>query len=259
MKGERLFITVLMLAATAATAFSQKIERVEPPSWFTGMKEPVVQLMVYGKEIGSFDASVSYPGAEVTTVIKTDNPNYLFVNLNIGNAAPGTVILTFTRGKIRLTHDFPLFEKPAEAMRGFDASDVIYLLMPDRFANGDPSNDDPEGMLEKNNRSNPGGKHGGDLKGIADNLDYLKDLGVTGIWLNPFLENNQHRSSYHGYSTTDFYRSDPRYGTNEEFRQLVSKAHDQGTEGCHGYDLQPFRFGTLVDERPALEGLDTSV
>ncbi len=228
MKCDRLIFTVLMLAATAATTFSQKIERVEPPSWFTGMKETVVQLMVYGRDIGSFDASVSYPGAEVTTVIKTDNPNYLFVNLNIGKAAPGTVTLTFTRGKTRLTHEYPLFDKPAGAMRGFDASDVIYLLMPDRFANGDPSNDDLEDMLEKNDRSNPGGKHGGDLKGIADNLDYLKDLGVTGIWLNPFLENNQHRSSYHGYSTTDFYRSDPRYGTNEEFRQLVSKAHEKG-------------------------------
>lgn len=228
MKNCRLLLTGLLLVATASATFSQKIERVEPPSWFTGMKDPVVQLMVYGKEIGSFDAGVSYPGAAVTTVIKTDNPNYLFVNLDISTAAPGTVTLTFTRGKTRLTHEYPLYEKPSGAMRGFDASDVIYLLMPDRFANGDPSNDNVEGMTEQLNRSNPGGKHGGDLKGIADHLDYLKDLGVTGVWLNPFLENNQQRSSYHGYSTTDFYRSDPRYGTNDEFRQLVSKAHEKG-------------------------------
>ena len=222
------FITCFLLAASATALFSQKIERIEPPSWFTGMKEPVVQLMVYGKGLGSFDVSTDYAGASVTTVIKTDNPNYLFVNLDLSNAAPGTVTLIFTRGNIRLTSYYPLFKKPEAAMKGFDASDVIYLLMPDRFANGDPSNDNVEGMLEKADRSNPGGKHGGDIKGIADNLDYLKELGVTGLWLNPFLENNQQHSSYHGYSTTDFYRADPRYGTNDEFRQLVSRAHEKG-------------------------------
>ncbi|HUW92258.1 MAG TPA: glycoside hydrolase family 13 protein [Bacteroidales bacterium] len=228
-KSYRLVIIGLLLTTSATSIFSQKIERIEPPSWFIGMKEPVVQLMVYGKDLGSFDVSTDYPGASVTTVIKTDNPNYLFVNLNIsGSALPGTVTLTFTCVKTSLTHDFPLLEKPSGAIKGFDASDVIYLLMPDRFANGDPSNDNVEEMLEKADRSNPGGRHGGDLKGISDHLDYFKNLGVTGLWLNPFLENNQQHSSYHGYSTTDFYRTDPRFGSNEEFRQLVTKAHSMG-------------------------------
>ncbi|MRR23045.1 alpha-amlyase, partial [bacterium] len=157
------------------------------------------------------------------------HPNYHFVNLEISDqAVPGTVTLTFTRGKQKLTHSYPLMARPDGQARGFNSSDVIYLLMPDRFANGNTSNDNIAGMTEQPNRSNPGGIHGGDLKGITDHIDYLHSLGVTGIWLNPFLENNQHHSSYHGYSTTDFYKSDPRYGSNDEFKNLVSEAHKRG-------------------------------
>ncbi|MCU0367075.1 MAG: glycoside hydrolase family 13 protein [Bacteroidales bacterium] len=229
MKRVRLFSLVLLAAMALTQGMGQTIERIEPPSWFSGMNERSLQLMVYGKEIGSFDIKADYPGVEVKTVIKTDNPNYLFVNLDIGpDALPGTIKLRFTRGKAILNRDYPLLEKPSGMARGFDGSDVIYLLMPDRFSNGDPSNDNVEGMAERNNRSNPGGLHGGDLKGIGNSLEYLKNLGVTGIWLNPFLENNQPSYSYHGYSTTDFYRVDPRYGTNDEFRQLVAGVHDKG-------------------------------
>ncbi|TFH50033.1 MAG: hypothetical protein E4G92_00815, partial [Bacteroidia bacterium] len=211
MKNYRFLMVVILLGVQISTLLSQKIERIEPPSWFTGMKEPVVQLMIYGKSLGSFDVTVDYPGVEVTTLVKTDNPNYIFVNLNISsNAQPGTVTLTFTSGKKKFTHEYPLYERPAGRARGINSSDVLYLLMPDRFVNGDPANDSVEGMTEQPDRSKPGGRHGGDLKGITNSLDYLKDLGVTAIWLNPFLENNQQRSSYHGYSTTDFYRSDPR-------------------------------------------------
>jgi glycosidase len=210
-------------------AGAQVIGHVDPPSWFTGMKEETLQLMVYGKEIGTFEVKTDYPGVEVKTMVRTENPNYLFVYLNIsGKAVPGTATLTFTRGKQKIIHNYPLLARPAGAPRGFNSSDVIYLLMPDRFANGDASNDNVEGMTEQMNRNDPGGRHGGDLRGITDHLGYLKDLGVTGIWLNPFLENNQHHSSYHGYSTTDFYKSDPRYGSNDEFRTLVSEAHRRG-------------------------------
>jgi glycosidase len=220
---------LLLLLPALQPVEAQVIERVDPPSWFTGMKEDVVQLMVYGKEIGSFDAKTDYPGVAVKTMIRTENPNYLFVNLEISDeAVPGTVTLTFTRGRQKLTHSYPLLERPAGPARGFNTSDVIYLLMPDRFANGDTSNDNVAGMTEQMNRSNPGGRHGGDMKGITDHLDYLHSLGVTGIWLNPFLENNQHHSSYHGYSTTDFYKSDPRYGSNDEFKNLVAEAHKRG-------------------------------
>ena len=224
-----IYALVFLALPALQPAAAQVIEHVDPPSWFTGMKEDVVQLMVYGKEIASFEAKAEYPGVEVKTVIRTENPNYLFVNLKISDeAVPGTVTLTFTRGKQKVTHSYPLMAKPAGPARGFNTSDVIYLLMPDRFANGDTLNDNVAGMTEQLNRSNPGGRHGGDLKGIIDNLDYLHTLGVTGIWLNPFLENNQHRSSYHGYSTTDYYRSDPRFGTNEEFAKLVAEAHKRG-------------------------------
>jgi glycosidase len=178
------------------------------------------------EKIGSFDVIASYSGVKVTTLVKTDNPNYLFVNLDISSGAfPGNITLNFIRGKQKLTYNYPLLAHPSGPVRGFNTSDVIYLLMPDRFANGDPANDNIDSMLEKANRSNPNGRHGGDLKGISDHLDYIKDLGVTGIWLNPFLENNQPAFSYHGYSITDLYKVDPRYGTNEEFKNLISKAH----------------------------------
>ena len=222
-------VLVLMMLAAQLPAQKQVIERVDPPSWFTGMDDDALQLMVYGTEIGSYDVKTDYPGVEVKTLVRTENPNYLFVNLNISDeATPGTVTLTFTSGKKKLTHSYPLLARPAGPARGLNSSDVIYLLMPDRFANGDTTNDNVAGMTEQLNRSNPGGRHGGDLKGIMNHLDYLKSLGVTGIWLNPFLENNQQRSSYHGYSTTDYYKSDPRYGSNEEFRELVAEAHKRG-------------------------------
>jgi glycosidase len=228
MKTIRLTLTLLMLLALIP-ADAQNIYHVDPPSWFTGMKESALQLMVHGEAIGGYEVRTDYPGVTVSTLVRTDNPNYLFVNLIISREArPGTVKLTFVNGKKQVTHDLPLYERPAGPARGFNSSDVIYLLMPDRFANGDTANDNVDGMTEQLNRNNPGGRHGGDLKGISDHLGYLQQLGVTGIWLNPFLENNQQRSSYHGYSTTDFYRADPRYGSNAEFRKLVSDAHAMG-------------------------------
>jgi neopullulanase len=226
MKVFRFLTLIMLMVILSNVGTAQKIERVEPPSWFTGMKEPNVQLMVYGQDIGSFNVTADYPGVKVTSLVKTENPNYLFVNLNISNEAlPGDIKLTFTRSKLKLTHNYPLLEHPSGKAKGFNSSDVIYLLMPDRFSNGDPANDNIERMLEKADRTNPNGRHGGDLKGISDHLDYIKDMGVTGIWLNPFLENNQPAFSYHGYSITDLYHVDPRYGSNEEFKNLVSKAH----------------------------------
>jgi len=220
---------IMVITAFSSFAAAQKIDRIEPPSWFTGMKETALQLMVYGKEIGSFNVTTDYPGVKVTSLVKTDNPNYLFINLDISSqAVPGDIRLTFSSGKLKLTQNYPLLEHPSQPAKGFDASDVIYLIMPDRFANGDPGNDNVAGMLEQANRSNPNGRHGGDLKGISDHLDYIKDLGATGIWLNPFLENNQPAYSYHGYSITDLYRVDPRYGSNEDFRNLISRAHNMG-------------------------------
>jgi glycosidase len=221
------FSAFLLLVILQVTG--QKIERIDPPSWFSGMKETALQLMVYGEGIATCEVTTDYPGVEVKTLERTSNPNYLFVNLDISSTAqPGTMKLTFIDSRKNVTRDYPLLAKAGGEPRGFNCSDVIYLLMPDRFANGDAFNDNFPGMTEQSSRSDPNGRHGGDLKGISDNLDYLHDLGVTGIWLNPFLENNQQRTSYHGYSTTDFYRSDPRYGSNDEFRQLVAEAHKKG-------------------------------
>lgn len=225
----RCFLILLTVLWLKIPVHSQKVERVEPPSWFTGMKNPELQLMVYGPGVGEFNVSINYAGVSIRSLEKTSNPNYLFINLLIDEKTlPGEMTLEFTRGKVKQTRLYLLEEHPGRKEKGFSSSDVIYLLMPDRFANGDPSNDNVEGMLEKVSRSKPNGRHGGDLKGIMDHLDYFRDIGVTGIWLNPFLENNQPAYSYHGYSITDFYRVDPRYGTNDEFRELVLKAHSMG-------------------------------
>lgn len=227
-KKSALLITVAGLLV-AVSSYGQAIERIEPPSWFTGMKEGSLQLMVYGKNVSAFDVTANYPGVEVTTLVKTDNPNYLFVNLRLApETPPGNLPLVFRNGKRQETVAYPLTGKPVSKPLGFDCSDVIYLLMPDRFANGDSTNDNVDGMADRVNRSDPGGRHGGDIKGITDHLDYLCDLGVTGVWLNPFLENDQPSYSYHGYSTTDFYKADPRYGSNDEFRSLVNSAHQKG-------------------------------
>jgi len=219
-----LLLTVMLQAQPV-----QRIERVEPPSWWIGMKNPDLQLMVYGKGISGYDVSTLYPGLSISTVVKTENPNYLFINLKIdGNCKPGNPSIIFTRGKEKILYNYTLLQKSSGQQKGFNTSDVIYLVMPDRFSNGDPSNDKVDGMYEGPDRKDPNGRHGGDLKGISDHLSYMKDLGVTGLWLNPFLENNQLRTSYHGYAITNFYRVDPRYGTNDEFRQLVTDAHSKG-------------------------------
>ena len=230
MKKHFLFSAFAVLFAVIVQAQPvQRIERVEPPSWWVGMKDPSLQLMVYGKEISAYNVTTQYPGLSISTVVKTENPNYLFVNLNIGESCkPGTVVLVFTKGKEKITFQYPLLQKSPEKPKGFNTSDVIYLIMPDRFSDGDLSNDNVAGMYEGTDRTDPNGRHGGDLKGISVHLPYIKDLGVTGIWLNPFLENNQKHTSYHGYAITNFYKVDPRYGSNDEFRQLVADAHADG-------------------------------
>jgi len=230
MKKHFLFSAFAVLFAVIVQAQPvQRIERVEPPSWWVGMKDPSLQLMVYGKEISAYNVTTQYPGLSISTVVKTENPNYLFVNLNIGESCkPGTAVLVFTKGKEKITFQYPLLQKSPEKPKGFNTSDVIYLIMPDRFSDGDLSNDNVAGMYEGTDRTDPNGRHGGDLKGISVHLPYIKDLGVTGIWLNPFLENNQKHTSYHGYAITNFYKVDPRYGSNDEFRQLVADAHADG-------------------------------
>ncbi len=211
---------------------AQKVDRVEPPFWWAGMKNPKLQLMVYGEDISATKPELNYPGVEVTAVTSLQSPNYLFIDLELApDVNPGKLDIAFKqRGKTKATYSYELKERaPGSAERqGFNTTDVLYLITPDRFANGDPSNDVIEGMREGLNRSEPYGRHGGDIRGIINSLDYLKDLGFTAIWVNPVLENDMEEWSYHGYSTTDFYKVDPRFGTNEEYAELTRKAKEKG-------------------------------
>ena len=231
MKPKLLLVICILLAPIGACAEPAKIQRVEPPNWWTGFRETGLQLMVYGNQISMYQPSVDYPGVTVERFEKGDSPDYLFVYLDIApETAPGTFEIAFSGKGLTLTHSFELKPKnpdPAWA-RGFDASDAIYLITPDRFANGDPGNDDVEGMGDPADRGDPNGRHGGDIQGITDSLDYIKGLGFTAIWLNPLLENAMPDVSYHGYSTTDFYKVDPRYGSNELYRELVATARAMG-------------------------------
>jgi glycosidase len=231
----RRFVSILLslcFLLSGQTSSGQVIERVEPPCWWVGMNHSELQLLVYGENIGSYRAQLSYPGVQLLRSHQVENPNYLFLDLAIGpEAQPGEVELVFEKaGKKSLSYRYELKARTRGPLSpaGFDASDVIYLIFPDRFANGDPANDSVAEMLDKADRSIPDYRHGGDLQGIIDRVDYVVDLGATAVWINPFLEMNVPKYSYHGYAITDFYRVDPRHGSNSLFRELVSTYHEQG-------------------------------
>jgi glycosidase len=192
------------------------------------MTNPELQIMVYGKDIAKSSIQIAYPGVCLKEVVSVENPNYLFIYLEIGKEAkPGTLQIEFKEGKTATKKAFEL--KPRETKTGalgFSTKDVMYLITPDRFANADVSNDNLDTV--KVDRLRPNSRHGGDLRGIINKLDYIDDLGFTTIWLNPVLENRQPGGSYHGYSITDFYKIDPRLGTNEEYCELIDKAHKKG-------------------------------
>ena len=212
MKIRNVFLLPILLTPLTVCAGQISIERVEPPSWWTGFKETGLQLLVYGNDISRYRPSVDYPGVSIERVEKVKSPNYLFVYLNISDETlPGNFDITFSEKGLTLTHSYSLLEKNPDPAytKGFDSSDAIYLITPDRFANGDASNDTIEGMGDVLDRNRPYGRHGGDIQGIVDSLDYISNMGFTAIWLNPLLENRMPSYSYHGYSTTDFYRIDP--------------------------------------------------
>lgn len=226
------FIIFLLLIRYILVAQEVTLQRIEPPDWWIGFKNPYLQILVYGKNISASTISIDYPDFSIKKINKVENPNYLFLDVVISPATkPGLVPILFkAKGKVIGKYLFQLSarKKGSAERKGFTASDVIYLVMPDRFSNGDQGNDNLEGMTEKVDRTNPNGRHGGDLKGISEHLDYIKDLGVTAIWINPLLENNQAKYSYHGYSTTDYYKIDPRFGTNEDYAKLGAAIHQRG-------------------------------
>ncbi len=204
---------------------------VEPPSWWSGMKHPQLQLLIKADKAGSMEVKIYHSTVKLVSVDKADSPDYLFVNLDISKATPGIFTIDLLdKGVRKYSYNYTLYkrEKGSAERDGFDNSDVMYLIMPDRFANGDPDNDEIKGMKEGLNRSDNYGRHGGDIAGIANNLTYIKDMGFTAIWLNPVLENDMERQSYHGYATTDFYKVDRRFGSNEDYRDLSRQASDMG-------------------------------
>jgi len=229
----KITLLILLLLTPLAAGAAPDINRVEPPFWWTGFKETQLQLMVHGTGIAGYTPSIDYPGVSIKYVSSVKSPNYLFIYLDIGPEAPaGTFDISFSGEGRTLSHSYTLLEKNPDPShgKGFDASDAIYLITPDRFANGDTGNDVIAGMGDVLDRKHPGGRHGGDIQGIADSLGYVSDMGFTAIWLNPLLENKMPEYSYHGYSTTDFYRVDPRYGSNEQYRELVADAKEMGID-----------------------------
>lgn len=219
----------LLLSLTCALQAQQV--KVEPAFWWSGMQEPELQLMISGKDIASYKVSVTAKDVYLKESVTLENPNYQILYLDISDGAPQKFEIVFTDGKEKITYSYELKERNPNRynIKSFDASDVLYLIMPDRFANGDPSNDQISmRMPYKVDRNYHSARHGGDLKGISDRLDYLSDLGVTAIWLNPVLENDMEGGSYHGYATTDYYRVDPRFGSNEEYANLIANAHSKG-------------------------------
>jgi len=233
MKKRFFFLMALMAQMTTMSAAKTVVDRIDPTNWFVGMKNPQVQLMVYGKDIAKVkDVTTDYPGVKIDSVVRLDSPNYLLVYLNLNDAKAGTMTLKFDKKKVEYT--LKNREMSGNKRQGFTNADVLYMLMPDRFAQGANHNPQVPGMRPyKEDRTKPSLRHGGDLNGIREHLDYFKELGVTALWLTPVLENDSPDSpngfsTYHGYATTDYYRVDPRFGTNEDYRHLCDEAHQKG-------------------------------
>lgn len=227
---KKIILFFFLVVITISTTHAREV-RVEPSFWWSGMEETELQLMVYGENIAGYAPEVTSKNVRIKESVRLESPNYLILYIDISESTPETFDILFSNGKEEISYSYELKERNPDRyyIESFDASDVLYLIMPDRFANGDPSNDQiPMRMPYKVDRNHHSARHGGDLKGISDRLDYLSDLGVTAIWLNPVLENDMEGGSYHGYATTDYYRVDPRFGTNEEYANLIADAHSRG-------------------------------
>ena len=240
MKKILISLAVLALAACSGPQFdpasvkdatAQQVTRVEPLSWWTGMKTPL-QLLVQGSGISAYDVAIEGgKGVSVGKVIKAESPNYLFLDVKIApDAEPGTYYIVFSKDGLSFKYPYEIAarQRGSADRKSFTTADMIYLIMPDRFANGDTSNDSVDSMAEKVNREHRSGRHGGDIQGVIDHLDYISDLGATYIWTTPFLADNARRGSYHGYAASDYYHIDPRFGSNELYRTLVDKAREKG-------------------------------
>lgn len=226
-------IAVLAACGIMEAKQSFKIEKIEPPYWWIGMRNDSLQLLVTGENVSETEVSLEGTGAEIIRQTSLDSPNYKVIDVVIPkNSDPGVQRLTFKAGKYQQTVDYILKQREpgASSISGFDASDVLYLIMPDRFAKSVNAHTDTASLRfnRPDDRQNPNARHGGNIKGITEHLEYLDSLGITAIWVCPILENDMPGGSYHGYATTDYYRVDPRFGTNEDWQELVEKAHKKG-------------------------------
>ena len=222
---------LIILSSIFCFAQDIELERVEPPSWWIGFKNTKLQLLVHGKNISMMTPIINHENIELKSTTRLESNNYLFLDLEIGpNAKAGTFDIIFKNKDKELLYTYVLEEKSDRVFSelSVNGSDVMYLITPDRFANGDPSNDSTDDTVEKVNRNDSDGRHGGDLKGIIEHFDYIEDLGVTALWLNPILENDQPKYSYHGYGISDFYKTDARFGSNEDFLKLTDLCHKNG-------------------------------
>lgn len=229
----KFFLIVFFIGCTSLSlAEDIKVTRVDPPYWFTLMNNSRLQLCVYGPNIAKCNVTINYPGVTLDKINAVENPNYLFLDLNIDmSTKPGVVQIRFTNGKKYFNYSYELRSRilAINKAQGVNSSDLIYLIMPDRFANGDVTNDQIKNMNEQGvYRDSLIKRHGGDLKGIINNLPYVKFLGVTALWLTPVQENNQPFESYHGYAITDHYKIDPRLGDLDTYMQLVTTGHNVG-------------------------------
>ena len=224
-------VVLCLMVYVAGIAHAAKVDRIEPTDWYAGMKNPSLQLMIYGKDVRDAHVMVDYPGVSIDSLVRLDSPNYLLAYLNVADAKAGEMVLKIDRQRVK--YQLKQREKRGEERIGFTCADVLYQLMPDRFASGTVENDQ---LIKMNryqcDRSNPNLRHGGDLEGIRQHLDYFNELGVTALWFTPVLENNSPDrdgfSTYHGYAPTNYYRIDPRFGTNEDYRRLTDEAHQHG-------------------------------
>jgi glycosidase len=223
---KKFFIAILFIV-TISFAQNLSVEKVEPSNWWIGMKLNKIQLMIYGSNLKNFSASFDERKIKVLKTHQLENSNYAFIDIEIPNNLPAKVYkLKLNSSNQTVSIDFPIYkrEKTKNKFQGFNQTDAIYLIMPDRFVNGDVSNDSIAGYSDSMQKIQYQGRAGGDLQGVINKLDYIKELGFTAIWLTPIVENNTFRS-YHGYAATDFYKVDPRLGTNELYKKLVEEAH----------------------------------
>ena len=228
---------ILVLTSLLSTFAFAQIQKVEPMFWWKGMKNPELQILVYGKNISDYTIELS-DEIKIKDIQKTENPNYAFVTINTNDVKKSSFKINLKKkNKIVDSYSYELKDRqPNSSNRNsFTSKDIVYLIMPDRFANGNESNDSKKELTDKANRQIPDSRHGGDLRGIINNIDYIQNLGATSVWLTPVNEDNEKQHSYHGYAQTDLYKIDGRYGTNEDYRELSRELNKRGMHLIQDY------------------------